>query len=193
MRDEAQKFIKSRSYKDLTPAGKLQEELRFTLRFIREIEKEKLNYFLLAASNPQPVLLVQSPTDKDQEKSFLGYEWSNRKGDEGIHYLNTGKLKKASSDDEDADDDTIRQIKGVNGISTPLFNPMDINDVSKINSLVRANFNKENFELNEGISKFVSMGNLVDMMDFSRVIFTKEIKTSFLTKQIGCPVPCSRF
>lgn len=184
VRDEAQKFIKSRSYKDLTPAGKLQEELRFTLRFIREIEKEKLNYFLLAASNPQPVLLVQSPTDKDQEKSFLGYEWSNRKGDEGIHYLNTGKLKKASSDDEDADDDTIRQIKGVNGISTPLFNPMDINDVSKINSLVRANFNKENFELNEGISKFVSMGNLVDMMDFSRVIFTKEIKTSFLTKQI---------
>ena len=184
MRDEAQKFIKSRSYKDLTPAGKLQEELRFTLRFIREIEKEKLNYFLLAASNPQPVLLVQSPTDKDQEKSFLGYEWSNRKGDEGIHYLNTGKLKKASSDDEDADDDTIRQIKGVNGISTPLFNPMDINDVSKINSLIRANFNKENLELNEGISKFVSMGNLVDMMDFSRVIFTKEIKTSFLTKQI---------
>ena len=181
VRDEAQKFIKSRSYKDLTPAGKLQEELRFTLRFIREIEKEKLNYFLLAASNPQPVLL---PTDKDQEKSFLGYEWSNRKGDEGIHYLNTGKLKKASSDDEDADDDTIRQIKGVNGISTPLFNPMDINDVSKINSLVRANFNKENLELNEGISKFVSMGNLVDMMDFSRVIFTKEIKTSFLTKQI---------
>lgn len=184
VRDEAQKFIKSRSYKDLTPAGKLQEELRFTLRFIREIEKEKLNYFLLAASNPQPVLLVQSPTDKDQEKSFFGYEWSNRKGDEGIHYLNTGKLKKASSDDEDADDDTIRQIKGVNGISTPLFNPMDINDVSKINSLVRANFNKENLELNEGISKFVSMGNLVDMMDFSRVIFTKEIKTSFLTKQI---------
>lgn len=184
VRDEAQKFIKSRSYKDLTPAGKLQEELRFTLRFIREIEREKLNYFLLAASNPQPVLLVQSPTDKDQEKSFLGYEWSNRKGDEGIHYLNTGKLKKASSDDEDADDDTIRQIKGVNGISTPLFNPMDINDVSKINSLVRANFNKENLELNEGISKFVSMGNLVDMMDFSRVIFTKEIKTSFLTKQI---------
>ena len=184
VRDEAQKFIKSRSYKDLTPAGKLQEELRFTLRFIREIEKEKLNYFLLAASNPQPVLLVQSPTDKDQEKRFLGYEWSNRKGDEGIHYLNTGKLKKASSDDEDADDDTIRQIKGVNGISTPLFNPMDINDVSKINSLVRANFNKENLELNEGISKFVSMGNLVDMMDFSRVIFTKEIKTSFLTKQI---------
>ena len=184
VRDEAQKFIKSRSYKELIPAGKLQEELRFTLRFIREIEKEKLNYFLLAASNPQPVLLVQSPTDKDQEKSFLGYEWSNRKGDEGIHYLNTGKLKKASSDDEDADDDTIRQIKGVNGISTPLFNPMDINDVSKINSLVRANFNKENLELNEGISKFVSMGNLVDMMDFSRVIFTKEIKTSFLTKQI---------
>lgn len=53
----------------MTPAGKLQEELRFTLRFIREIEKEMLNYFLLAASNPQPVLLVQSPTDTSR-KSF---------------------------------------------------------------------------------------------------------------------------
>lgn len=65
-----------------------------------------------------------------------------------------------------------------------LYLTLWISIVSKINSLVRANFNKENLELNEGISKFVSMGNLVDMMDFSRVIFTKEIKTSFLTKQI---------
>lgn len=70
------------------------EESRYTLQFIREIEKEKLYYYLLTASNPQPVVVVQSPSDAAQEKKFLGYEWSNRKGDEGIHYLNTGKMKK---------------------------------------------------------------------------------------------------
>lgn len=77
----------------LTPAEKLLEEKRFTLKFIREIEKEKLYFYMLAASNPQPVLVVQSPSDKSLEKKFLGYEWSNRKGAEGIHYLNTGKSR----------------------------------------------------------------------------------------------------
>lgn len=40
VREEAQKFVKSRSYKDLTPASKLLEERRYTVNFIREIEKE---------------------------------------------------------------------------------------------------------------------------------------------------------
>lgn len=53
----------------LTPAEKLLEEKRFTLKFIREIEKEKLYFYMLAASNPQPVLVVQSPSDKSLEKS----------------------------------------------------------------------------------------------------------------------------
>ena len=44
----------------LAPAEKLLEEKRFTLKFIREIEKEKLYFYMLAASNPQPVLVVQS-------------------------------------------------------------------------------------------------------------------------------------
>ena len=161
VRDEAQKFIKSRSYKDLTPAGKLQEELRFTLRFIREIEKEKLNYFLLAASNPQPVLLVQSPTDKDQEKSFLGYEWSNRKGAEGIHYLNTGKIKDSSSDDEAADDDTIEQIKGIEGIMTPLFAPLNLDDESKINALIRNNYCGVDNSILDAIAQRMKVANSI--------------------------------
>lgn len=182
VRGEAQKFVKSRSYKDLTPAGKMLEESRYTLQFIREIEKEKLYYYLLTASNPQPVVVVQSPSDAAQEKKFLGYEWSNRKGDEGIHYLNTGKMKKTSSDDEDDDDETLSQIKGVNGIQTPLFNPLNVFDDNRINSLIRKNFCEEDFVVTDELRTFVSKGSLVDMIDFSRVYFSKEIKTTFTSK-----------
>lgn len=182
VRGEAQKFVKSRSYKDLTPAGKMLEESRYTLQFIREIEKEKLYYYLLTASNPQPVVVVQSPSDAAQEKKFLGYEWSNRKGDEGIHYLNTGKMKKTSPDDEDDDDETLSQIKGVNGIQTPLFNPLNVFDDNRINSLIRKNFCEEDFVVTDELRTFVSKGSLVDMIDFSRFYFSKEIKTTFTSK-----------
>ena len=175
VRDEAQKFVKSRAYVALTPAEKLLEEKRFTLKFIREIEKEKLYFYMLAASNPQPVLVVQSPSDKSLEKKFLGYEWSNRKGAEGIHYLNTGKIKDSSSDDEAADDDTIEQIKGIEGIMTPLFAPLNLDDESKINALIRNNYcGVDNSILDEYVD-VASEYELVDLLDFSRVNFDKKI------------------
>lgn len=178
VRDEAQKFVKSRAYVALTPAEKLLEEKRFTLKFIREIEKEKLYFYMLAASNPQPVLVVQSPSDKSLEKKFLGYEWSNRKGAEGIHYLNTGKIKDSSSDDEAADDDTIEQIKGIEGIVTPLFAPLNLDDESKINALIRNNYYGEQLTPNESLELFVKEFVLVDMLDFSLVEFDKVLNTS---------------
>lgn len=178
VRDEAQKFVKSRAYVALTPAEKMLEEKRFTLKFIREIEKEKLYFYMLAASNPQPVLVVESPSDKSLEKKFLGYEWSNRKGAEGIHYLNTVKIKDSSSDDEVADDDTIEQIKGIEGIVTPLFAPLNLDDESKINALIRNNYYGEELTPNGSLELFVKEFMLVDMLDFSLVEFDKVLNTS---------------
>ena len=178
VRDEAQKFVKSRAYVALTPAEKMLEEKRFTLKFIREIEKEKLYFYMLAASNPQPVLVVQSPSDKSLEKKFLGYEWSNRKGAEGIHYLNTENIKDSSSDDEAADDDTIEQIKGIEGIVTPLFAPLNLDDESKINALIRNNYYGEELTPNGSLELFVKEFMLVDMLDFSLVEFDKVLNTS---------------
>lgn len=182
VRDEAQKFVKSRAYVALTPAEKMLEEKRFTLKFIREIEKEKLYFYMLAASNPQPVLVVQSPSDKSLEKKFLGYEWSNRKGAEGIHYLNTVKIKDSSSDDEVADDDTIEQIKGIEGIMTPLFNPLNLSDNSRLNSLICNNFEGNVKQTPEEFEDIVHKYNLVDMLSFTRVEFDKVISTSVAYK-----------
>ena len=175
-RDEAQKFAKGKVYEALTPAEQTLKENGFTLKFIREIEKEKLYFYMLAASNPQPVLVVQSPSDKAKEKKFLGYEWSNRKGDEGIHYLNTGKIKESSSDDEAADDDTIEQIKGIDGIITPMFDALNLEDENKINAIIRKNYCGEECSIDE-FAEVVSEYELTDLLDFSQVEFDKIIKT----------------
>ena len=145
-----------------------------TMNFITEIEKEKLYYFMLLSSNPCNVVCVKSP-EKKAIKDFLGYEWSDTKGNEGIKYINV-KVEK-SEDDEDADD-TIEQIKGINGIQTPLFNPNDFDDVTKINTIIRSNFETGNASVPENLAEYVKTLRLVDMIDFSRASFDKAIRTN---------------
>ena len=183
VREEAQKYVVSRAYRELTTEGKKNEIENFRVKFIQEIEKEKLYYFTLSACNPQPVIVVTSPENKGKkdrkEQEFLGYEWSNRKGAEGIHYLNTGVIKESLQDDEDADDDTISQLLSVDDICTPLFNPKEYNDESKINWLIRKNFeNNENVEIPDELDDYVKMYNLVDLLTFSNVEFDKIINTT---------------
>lgn len=155
---------KQKTFKALK-ADEQQAELfkRFTA-YSREIEKDKLYYFMLAYSNRQNVVVVKSPSGTNESKRFLGYEWSNRKGAEGIKYIGitTG---------DDSDDETLSRLKGIKSIQTPLLNPADLSDMSKINSIIRANFNGEPICENE----FVKQYRLVDMLDFSGVKFEKQI------------------
>lgn len=51
------------------------------------IEKEKMLYFLLAYH--QKVVLIKAGKGKE-EKKFLGYEFSERRGHEGLHHLPSG-------------------------------------------------------------------------------------------------------
>ena len=53
-----------------------------------EIEREKLYYFTLVYQ--QQTLIITAPTDNKEQKDFLGYEWSNRKGQEGIKIKQPG-------------------------------------------------------------------------------------------------------
>jgi len=46
-----------------------------------------LLYFALNHQNE--VLIIKSPSDLKEQKKFLGYKWSNRKGDEGLKELHT--------------------------------------------------------------------------------------------------------
>ncbi|MDR0526538.1 MAG: restriction endonuclease subunit S [Spirochaetaceae bacterium] len=59
-------------------------------------------------------------------KEFLGYEWSSRKGNEGIKYLGAQEVK-TNDDDEDV---IVSQNKNISQIKTPLFNPLDFSRVT---------------------------------------------------------------
>lgn len=140
--------------------GKSKEEQELDLNkrliaYLTRIEKDKLYYFMLAFENPQKVLIVKSPSNNKEQKKFLGYEWSGAKGSEGIKY-NGGST--------------------VNDIITPLFNPENTQDRSKINYLIEQNFlgNPPN-DLNEfeEYKDLISYANVTDILDFSRKDFNK--------------------
>lgn len=144
----------------------------FVEQFIKDIEKEKLYYFLLAQSNPNQVIVINSPTDKKLIKEFLGYEWSDSKGSEGIKYL--GISRGAKNDDEDI----IVNNKGINSIKTPLFDPNDYNNKEKLNFIIRNNFENGVIDIPEELRKYALAYDLTDMLDFLRVDFDKAIRTS---------------
>ena len=149
------------------------------LDFVTAIEKEKVYYFVLANTVSQPVLLIKSPASNADIKKFLGYGWSGSKGNEGIQYLNVATKESEDGEDDEEEDNTMSQIRGIDGIQTPLFNPANLADDDKINTLVRKNFMGEKVEIPTDLAPYVSKGQVVDMLDFSRTSFTKEFKTSF--------------
>ena len=136
--------------------------------FIKEIEQEKVFYFALATSQVNDVVIVKCPTDNTQMKRFLGYEWSKRKGQEGIKYIG------ANISDEEME---VSKNQAINSIQTPLFNPIDLKDNSKINTIIRKNFNKEDLTIPKELEEFVTSFSLVDMLDFSQTNFDAQIKT----------------
>jgi restriction endonuclease S subunit len=92
---------------------------------------------------------VKSPADNKEQKQFLGYEWSNAKGNEGLKYLSSSHI-------------------------TPLFDPDNRYNDEKINYWIQQNFNgnSEDVEL-QNLSEYITYASLVDLLDFSRKDFNK--------------------
>ena len=166
----------TQAYRRLSDDEKRKQEAKAFLQFVIAIEKEKVYYYILAKTTSNPVVIVKSPSGTTNIKRFLGYEWSDSKGNEGIKYLNVAT--QSSSDDEGngEDDDTLHQIEGIKGIQTPLFNPKDLSDISKINSIIRANYLGEEISIPDDLAETVTMGNLYDLMEFKQTAFDKTIK-----------------
>ncbi len=175
---------KTRQYKDLSLGEQNRIKEQAFLDFVTAIEKEKVYYFVLAYTVSQPVLLIKSPTSNADIKKFLGYGWSGSKGNEGIQYLNVAKVQSDDEEDGEESDDTMEQIRGISNIQTPLFNPANLADEDKINTLIRKNFMGENVVVPADLASYVTKGRLVDMLDFSRTSFTKEFKTSIVTHDV---------
>lgn len=161
----------------------LENELRKSLiEFIQTIEKDKLLYFILASSNKQNVLIIKSPSENREKKNFLGYEWSSKKGKEGIKYIGASTKALKNEDDEDDEDteenDDIRILSNLDALSnikTPLYDNDNPLNEEKINYYIQQNFLGNSFDIPEKLQPFVSSVRLVDMLDFKRKNFDKMI------------------
>ena len=76
--------------------GKLSEKEQKKLltkqyyQYVKKIEREKMKYFSFVYD--QRTLIVAAPDDNKGQEKFLGYKWSNRKGQEGIQIIDEGGM-----------------------------------------------------------------------------------------------------
>ena len=117
------------------------------------LEKEKMYYFILAYTQK---LVIVKTGEKDTEKQFLGYEFSNRRGSEGIHAIQRGK----SIED-----------------CTKLFDINTFDNPKKASTYIYKAFQNEEIEIDETLKDNISKISLLDMMTFDRVDFEKSINT----------------
>lgn len=139
------------------PHAEQQTELdkRF-LAFAQGIERDKLLHFVLASQQPNRVLIIKSPGDTKAQKQFLGYDWSSAKGDEGIKI--------------------IRDASGHH--LTPLYDETNRDNPAKISRCIADNFDGRLAGIPPELAEYANAVRLVDMQDFSRVTFEKQIVLS---------------
>ncbi|EJY0236200.1 restriction endonuclease subunit S [Campylobacter coli] len=136
----------SKIYKESEDKQSLEDKA--FLAYTQAIEKDKLLYFSLSLN--QEVLIIKSPSDIKEQKKFLGYEWSNRKGDEGLKELHEPYL-------------------------SPLFERGNPQNDTKLNTLIYKSFLNTLDVIPQELQTYATKARLVDMIDFEKVEFNKAI------------------
>ncbi|HEF9764543.1 TPA: restriction endonuclease subunit S [Campylobacter coli] len=136
----------SKIYKESKDKQDLEDKA--FLAYAQAIEKDKLLYFSLSLN--QEVLIIKSPSDIKEQKKFLGYEWSNRKGDEGLKELHEPYL-------------------------SPLFERGNPQNETKLNTLIYKSFLNTLDVIPQELQIYATKARLVDMIDFEKVEFNKAI------------------
>lgn len=122
-------------------------------------EEDKLFYFVL--TSPQKVVVVKSG-NKTKEKQFLGYEFRNGKGSEGIHPVNG----RSTIDD-----------------CTKMYNINDSNDVKNASTYINNAFKGKYFsEIDEVLKENVFYTKLEEMLNFSRFDFDLNVSLNVKKK-----------
>ena len=178
-----------------------EHDTQFVL-FVKTIERDKLNTFIQIHDNE--VVILQSPPDKINNKSnkenvikFLGYDWSSRKNDEGIKYIANKPVEEYSEEKKkknDKDTEILEAINSIKFIETPLYNPNDAWDNTKLAFAIRKHIymhcNKFSFTSNrpDNIEEIYRgeadnspvYAKLSDLIKFDRGDFDKSIILNIL-------------
>ncbi|EAI5003372.1 restriction endonuclease, partial [Campylobacter coli] len=148
------KLKESKIYKESKDKQDLEDKA--FLAYAQAIEKDKLLYFSLSLN--QEVLIIKSPSDIKEQKKFLGYEWSNRKGDEGLKELHNPYL-------------------------SPLFERGNPQNETKLNTLIYKSFLNTLDVIPQELQTYATKARLVDMIDFEKVEFNKAISLNPKTQR----------
>ena len=118
---------------------------------------KKKKCLLTFLADRQTIIIVKSG-EKDAEKDFLGYEFSNRRGKEGIHLRGNGKL----------------------------LDEKDFYNAQKVNSYILKKFlNKEIDSVNESLKDHVFIQSFVDCFDWERGNFDGQISLNTQKKNFN--------
>lgn len=148
-------------YKEYTRKIRAKNEIELWTKILA-IEQDKLLYFILAY--PQKLVFLKTG-EKNEEKRFLGYEFSNRRGSEGIHPIKRGKKS-------DGTDITIDDC-------TQLYDADSFTNQEKASFYIyKAFLGKFDLDIPEHLQQNLSYLNLVDMFTFDRVDFEKNVSLS---------------
>ncbi len=132
-----------------------QKEFAGNIEKIKQIEKEKLLYFILTYD--QEVVIVKTGK-KQEEKEFLGYEFSERRGHEGLKWLPNG---------------------------TKLYNESDSFDKTKANSYIYNAFCGKKVTIDESLEKNVSYKHMSGLFEYGTSKFDKRVNLNRKTKIIS--------
>lgn len=110
-----------------------------------EVEKEKLLYFLLTYG--QTIVLVKTGKGKE-EKKFLGYEFSERRGHEGLHHLPGG---------------------------TKLYDETDPLNQKKASSYIYNAFAGNFIDIDESLASNISYGRMSGFIEYGTSRFDKKV------------------
>jgi len=142
-----------------TRTSLLDKEL---FKYIVGIEKQKmLNFFV---TFKQKIVVSKTPESTQREKALLGYEFSNRRGNEGIKVYTDSKGK----------------------IISKLYNEDNVADSTKLNSYILKNYideKLENADIDDNLREDVGVRYLYEMIDYSLPSFENKI-TPTLKKKI---------
>lgn len=143
------KKSKQKTFLKLSEAGQKKWFNQKFYEYVFSIEQEKLFYYSLVYN--QDTLIISAPDENKEQEKFLGYKWSNRKGQEGIQIIKAGGC---------------------------LYNASDRSDNNSIAGLIRNAFSDEDEFDVEDLSDYYYRLRLQDMLDFSGTTFNKSIKTT---------------
>lgn len=143
---DAKNLQKTKAFKNKSDAEQNVVYLEKLYSYINSVEEEKLFYFSLVYQ--QTTVVIKAPADNKEQKKFLGYDWSNRKGNEGIQIITPGgKLY----------DDSNREKEGTLAYA------------------IRQSFNNTISCFTEDLSNYASVVDTKNLLDYSRESFGKSI------------------